>query len=953
MNRSKGKKQRVKGVLLSLLMMICLQYPAWSQGRLVSGIVRSAGGEMLSGVSVKIKGTSRGTTTDQQGAFRLSLNAGEQTLVFSYLGYREEEVAATTDALAVTLESTNAQMQEVVVTALGIKKEQKSLGYSVQQVSGKAVSEVKETNVINSLSGRVAGLQLYQGAGGPGGSSKIVLRGFNSLGGNNEPLIVVDGMPLKNEQTSAGTSLWGGMDRGSDISNINPDDIESISVLKGPSAAALYGSRGGNGVILITTKKGAAGKVSVNVNSSFTSEKPLIFYDFQNQYGQGNAGLFNQNKLDSWGPKITGQTVTDWKGAGRVLSADPNGVRDFFQHGHTWYNTVDFSGGTDLVTYRFAYTKTDSKSILPGYTYKRDNATMRVNAFLFNKKLSIDGKIGYVKQMGHNRPYAGGYSDNIFYNFIQMPRTIHLDELNPATQENGMPVSFYPTAQNPYWVINRMSNNDNTERFMPLVDLEYKFTDWLKLKGRYTMDYAVGNSDVRTPMNTIGSQAINKGSYSFGNSVSKETNADFLLTAQKKWSDFSVSASVGGNRMKQTYNGDYGQTTGLVVDELWNISNSPSQPYYTRTLTERAMNSLYGFANLSYGDLIFFDYTYRRDWSSTLPSQNRMFDYPSYSGSIVLNDALKKVHVDLPSFISYLKVRGSIAQAGNDTRAYLTAPTYQMVVIPGTSAIGTELPNELPNYALKPEIIKAKEAGFDLYLLNNRVKMDMTWYKKNAFNQVISLGVSTTTGYNTRLINAGNVQNKGVEFSLTGTPVKSRSGLTWDITVNYAKNRNKMVELHPEVKQAIFTYFGTMMSLVLEGKDYGDFYGTDYIRNDKGQVIVDADGLPKLMSGGANAYLGNFQPKWNGGVYNRLSFKNLNLGFLIDIRAGGNIYSGTLATMYYSGTAAGTLAGREGMVVDGVHEDGSPNKTTVTAEAYWKRVAGLNGQGINSAFVYD
>jgi hypothetical protein len=467
------------------------------------------------------------------------------------------------------------------------------------------------------------------------------------------------------------------------------------------------------------------------------------------------------------------------------------------------------------------------------------------------------------------------------------------------------------------------------------------------------MDYSAGNDDVRTPMNTLTSQSINKGSYSFSNSVSKETNADFLLTAQKRWRDFSFTLSGGGNRMKVSYNGDYGQTTGLVVDELWNISNSPSQPYYVRSLTQKAINSMYGFANLSYGDFIYFDYTYRKDWSSTLPVENRSFDYPSYSTSLVLTDALKKVNVNLPSFLSFLKVRGSIAKAGNDTRAYLTAPTYQMVVIPSTGAVGTELPSELPNHKLKPEIIKAKEAGFDLYLFDSRFKMDMTWYQKNAFNQVISLGVSTTTGYNTRLINAGNVQNKGVEFSLSGTPVKRKDGLTWEVIVNYAKNRNKMVELHPEVKQSIFTYFGTMMSLVLEGKDYGDFYGTDFIRNDKGQMIVDADGLPKLMTGGANAYLGNFQPKWNGGVYNRLSYKGLNLGFLIDIRKGGNIYSGTLATMYNYGTAAGTIAGRDGMVVDGVYEDGTPNKTSVTGEAYWKRVAGLNGQGINSAFVYD
>ncbi|MET6998060.1 SusC/RagA family TonB-linked outer membrane protein [Chitinophaga defluvii] len=922
----------------------------------VTGKVTDEKGEPLPGAVVRSKATGKGAITDGTGNYSITLPSAQDTLLFSYVSFQsKEEAVGGRNTINIQLTQLSQKVGEVVVTALGIKREQKALGYSMQQIDGSEVSTAKETNVINSLSGKIAGLQLYQGSGGPGGSAKIIIRGFNSLKvDGNEPLIVIDGMPLQNDQTSMGTSLWGGMDRGSDVSNINPDDIETISVLKGPAAAALYGTRGGNGVILITTKKGKAGKVRVNLNSSFTAETPLVFYDFQNEYAQGTSGQFNTNTIESWGPKITGQEVTDWTGKKRPLKADPNGVKNFFKTGTTFTNTVEVDGGTDIVTYRLGYTNLRNESIMPGYDLSRDNITGRINAFLFNKKLSIDAKLNYIKQDVKNRPFAGGYSDNIYYNFIKMPRSVTVSELNPPEEANGMPRSYYPTEQNPYWVLYNMQNNDDNDRYLSLISLQYQFTDWLKLQARHTMNFNASFNEVKTPMNTIGSQAINKGSYSFGSGTGKETNVDFLLTANRTFGPLQASVSLGGNQMRATYRGDGGQTTGLLVDKLWNITNSPTPGYYNRSITKRGMNSLYGFVNLSYKDFLFFDYTYRNDWSSTLDKKNRSFGYPSYVGSVIIDQVLRNFNVEVPRFISMVKVRGAIAEAGNDRGPYGTAPTYDIRPIPGTDAIGTELPNSRPNYELMPEIIRSSEIGLDLKLLGNRLGMDMTWYKKNAFNQIIDLGVSSTTGYNTRLINAGNVQNKGFEFTLTGSPVRQEKGFNWDITVNYSRNTNRMVELHPEVKQSIFTYFGTIMSLVLEGKDYGDFYGTDFTRNAEGKVVVDETGLPKPMASGANTLLGNFQPKWASGVYNTFSYKNLSMGFLLDIRQGGQIYSGTLASMYYYGTAAGTVNGRdEKFVVDGVFEDGKTNNVPVTAEEYWKRVAGLNGGGINSAFVYN
>lgn len=910
----------------------------------------------IDGAAIRVNNIT--SVTGKDGFFSLKMSGKKSNIItVSYVGYNllSIPVSETDSTLLLLLEKKSQNLQDVVVTALGIKREGKALGYSIQQINGEQVNTAVEPNVMNSLSGKVAGLQMYQGSGGPAGSSQIIIRGFNSItGGNNEPLIVIDGMPLSNSQTSSSTTAWGGQDQGVDLSMINPEDIESMSVLKGPAAAALYGTRGGNGVILITTKKGKAGQSMINVTSNASFEKPLVTYDFQNGYGQGSSGQFSNATLMSWGPKITGQTVTDWTGKETSLKADVNGYKNFLQTGTTFNNSVDFSGGANNISYRLAYNRFDNTSMQPNYGLKRDNITGRINFKTLNDKLSIDGKLTYVNQYVKNRPYSAGSTDNIYYGFITQPRSVLLSTLNPSYDSTGYPVTYYPNTMNPYWSVDKMKNNDQNTKYLSVLSLEYQINSWLKVMGRHSLNYTKVFTEVKTPMHTPTSLLTNQGSYSFSGYDLKEENMDFLVTAKKSLGDFNITLNGGGNQMKYSNIANGASTTGLLVDGLWNISNSPDQATFTQNTYKKKINSLYAFANISYLDFLFLDVTFRNDWSSTLAKDNRSFNYPSFSGSIDVIKGLDKLKVQLPSYISSLNLRGAWAKAGNDRDPYGTASTYTLATVPGSTAIGTQLPVTKPNYELKPEINKTMEFGANVGVLNDRLSVDFTWYKKNSYNQIISLNTSATTGYSTSLINAGNVQNKGIEMIIKAIPIRTND-FQWTATFNFNKNTNKMVSLSPDQKSAILFSYGDgyVYSYVEEGGKYGDIYGIDFQRNSNGKIIVDATGLP-VENSGVYTKLGNFQPKWIGGLQNSFKYKNWAMSFLIDMKIGGQFYSGSLATMYAYGSAAGTVPYREGgLVVDGVTEDGSANTVAVDAESYWKRVAGTTGSGISKAFVYD
>ena len=950
-------------VILGLVLLTCLS--ALAQNRSLAGKVTDSENKGVISATVAVKGMSINTITDNLGNFTLSVPAGSITLEVTSIGFvsTSVNVGANDNNITISLALDTQNLGEVVVTALGVKREKKALGYSIQEVGGKNLTEARENNLVNSLSGRVAGLQLYKTGNGPTGSTRIVIRGNNSLGGNNQPLIVVDGVPMDNYQTANNTGEYGSFDGGNGISDINPDDIETVSVLKGPAAAALYGTRGGNGVILVTTKKGAARKgLGVKFNTNYTTDNPLLYIDNQNEYGQGANGVFDVKSQSSWGPKITGQTITDWRGQSVPMSADKDDLKNFLKTGQTWTNSIDLSGGSEKTTFRLGYTNLDNKGLLPNTTLKRNLVTLRVNSNLTDR-LSFDGKISYTKQNTKNRPQTSGSPSNVFAQYMTLPRTVHMADMNPWKDIYGHQILWQPeaysTLRNPYWVLNEDFNLDESDRFLTLLSLDYKFTNWLKLKLRHGMDmrqafaesataFGIYNNDPTAPTYNFNS------GYGAGRSRAVESNVDFLLAANKKISDFNFGLSVGGNQQRYKFNNAGGNTGNLDLPGVYNLSAGINpRPYSYKS--ESRLNSLYAFLNASYQDYFFVDVTFRNDWSSTLAPANRSFNYPSFSGSFIVSDFLKKaLNTSLPSFISYFKIRGGYAQAGNTIGPYSLDPSY--TISRGVfNAIITSPPSTLVNPNILPEIIKSQEYGVDLRLLKNRIGIDFTYYKKNATNQILSLPVPPATGYSNKIINAGNVENKGYEFVINGNILTNKSGLTWDVLFNYSHNKNKVISLHPETKNYLLQ--GDVSSRAIriaanEGQPFGNLYGRDFARNSSGQILVENDGTPR-KSEDKNTLLGNYQPKYNMGISNTLSYKGIVMGFLIDIRKGGQFYSQTLAYMHGAGTAAGTLPNREGgLIVDGVNAtSGSKNTKAISSQAYWTKVSGA--EPVASLFIYD
>jgi TonB-linked SusC/RagA family outer membrane protein len=950
---------------LAMLGLVLLGYLSTvAQTRVLNGIVTSLEKKPIVAATVTVKGKPISTSTDAEGKFALTVPEGKITLEVTIVGFASTsiDVDGSSTNITVSMAIKNQDLGEVVVTALGIKREKKALGYSVQEVGGKNFTEARENNLVNSLSGRVAGLQLYKTGNGPTGSTRIVIRGNNSLGGNNQPLIVVDGVPMDNYQTANGQGEYGSFDGGNGISDINPDDVETMTVLKGPAAAALYGTRGGNGVILVTTKKGVARKgLGVKVNTNYVADNPLLYIDNQSEYGQGSNGVYDVKSQASWGPKITGQEITDWRGEKVAMSADKNDLKNFLNTGQTWTNSVDLSGGSDKTTFRLGYTNMSNKGLLPNTSLKRNMVTLRVNSEL-SSNFSVDAKISYTKQNTKNRPQTSGSPSNVFAQYMALPRSVHLADMNPWKDVFGHQILWapeaYSTLKNPYWILNEDFNLDESDRFLTAVSLNYKFTNWLKLQVRHGMDmrqafnesataFGIYNNDPTAPTYTFSS------GYGAGRSKAVETNTDFLLTADKKFNDFNIGLSVGGNQQRSNYNVAGGNTGNLDLPGVYNLSGGANpKPYSYKS--ESRLNSLYTFLNASYKEFFFVDVTYRNDWSSTLSPANRSFNYPSFSGSFIVNDFLQKTfNTSLPEFISFFKIRGGYAKAGNTIGPFQLYPSYG--ISRGVfDAIMTSPPTTLVNPDILPEIIKSQEYGVDIRFLNNKIGIDFTYYKKNAFNQILYLPIPPASGYSSKIINAGNVQNSGVEFVINGKILESGSGLNWNVLVNYNRNTNKVLELHPETKSYLLQ--GDVSSRAIritanEGEPFGNLYGRDFARNDKGEIIIEADGTPR-KSENKNTLLGNYQPLYTMGISNSFSYKGFVFGFLVDIRKGGKFYSQTLAFMHAAGTAAGTIPYRDGgMIVQGVKEDNSKNTTAITSQQYWQKVAGA--EPVASLFMYD
>lgn len=932
----------------------------------VTGTVEDEFGP-VAGASVVIKGTTTGTMTDMDGHFTLEGVKKGDIIQISFIGFATQDIPYTGQAtLNVKLVEDAQKLDEVVVTALGMKRDKKALGYAMQELKGDELLSSREPNLANSLSGKVSGLQIVRSSNGVGGSSKIVLRGNNSLTGSNQPLIVVDGTPMDNF-TGGVDDVWGnsGADMGNGLSDINPEDIESMTVLKGASAAALYGSRAGNGVILITTKSGKKNEgLGITVNAGITTESIFLKPDLQNSFGQGSVGAYDNQSRLSWGPKAEGQMVSDWLGRQVPLKTYDN-IDAFFNTGTSFNEGVSFQQNIKGTSVFSSINRSDDAGITPESKLNKTNITLRATTFLDEaEKWKIDAKVNYINMNAHNRPIQGVNPSNAFNTIYNLPRSLNVAEFKQDVDEQGNMIWWDASKnpqENPYWVTKYRQNNDTRNRLLGNIALKYAPTNWFDIELRGGTDYytTTKNEKVYAGGNTTPSGLYNEGSETF-----YENNYSFLATARKDnlIDRLGGFVSFGGNLMMQKRTKMNASAGELLVPNLFSLNNGINKPTVTSELTRRKMNSLYGSLQLNWDGYLFLDVTARNDWSSTMSKANRSYFYPSVSLSGVISDMVPKLGGQMPEWFTFAKVRASYAEVGNDLDPYQLYNNFTV----GKDENGntTAAPgNVLFDSTVRSELIKSWEAGFDVRFFNNRLGLDAAWYKTNATRQLLNLPMDPFSGYSSRKVNAGNIQNEGIEISLNGAILDNPKGLSWNSTVQFSLNRNKIIDLYPGVTLYDIKTLDAIQIVAVQGSYYGDIYGQTFQRvedkNDPnyGKIIVGEDGLPLITTG--KSKVGNQSPDWMLGWTNSFSYKGFNLSFLVDFRIGGDLYSATASNLYVRGNAAGTVVNgnRQDFVVPNsvvqTSNGYAENKVPVTHQNYWERIGSTGNYGLPEMFTYD
>jgi TonB-linked SusC/RagA family outer membrane protein len=938
---------------LKLLILVALAQIAIAQSKTVKGKVTESGGDPLPGVSVKVKNSNSGSITNDKGEFSVNTSQGA-TLVFSYIGFKSQEVEIGSQSeVNVSMVEDEGSLSEVVVTALGISREKKTLVYATQSVKPTELVEARDpNNVINSLSGKIANATITQGSGGPGSGARIILRGNRSIQGSNNALIVVDGVPLNNGTNGSPGSDFGGVQGSDGASNINPDDIESMTILRGASAAALYGSQAGNGVIVITTKKGKTGKMSVLVNSGFTSETAAYLPTFQNTYGatltpdgkQMASGL-------SWGPKMTGQAVLNLEGKPTNYTPQPNNISDFFRKGSSLNNSIGITGGTEKMQTYFSYSNTNQKGIIDRNDLNRHTVNLRVSNQL-TSKFSTDAKITYVTQEIVNRPQTGENNGPVL-NLYNLPRSYSTAEAQNYEKLNNIgiatPTPFPSTLssiyENPYWTVNKTGVNESRDRVIGFMTAKYKLLNWLNLSGKINLDKTVDRGDNYIALGTLFSPP--GGGY--GKSFITKTDKwiDLMLDGNNKISDnLKAEYRVGGIFQDTQFDRTDAIAGGLNVTNRYSL-NFGKSPSSTSDFRQVQTQSVFAQTNLSFKEAVFLDMSIRNDWTTTLPAPHS-FLYPSIGVSAILSDLIK-----ITDKITFLKASINYAQVGNGGNfgEYgLTNSVYSYGQGAGNGFL--QISSTLPIPGLKPEIVKNLEFGIESRFLANRLGFTATYYKSNAFNQLLKVKLPIATGFNEQFINSGNIQNQGFEFVLNGTPLQ-KGDFKWDMTFNIATNKNKVVELSDDVK-IFYTGGGFGRSatpVVVEGSSYGDLLAFKWATNSAGQRLVDKDGLPVISTKEEN--IGNFNPKATLGLTNTFDYKAFSLRFLVDGRIGGIVVSGTEMNLAFNGIPKVTEQFREGgWNLGGVNDKGEVVTKPIKAQDFWQRASG-GRYGNGEFFAYD
>lgn len=961
--------------------LMLIYNPAFSQGLIVRGQVLDQQGMPLPGVSISVKGTTIGTISDANGDFSLNTTQGV-SLLFSFVGYQSVEEKATASAMKIVLKESAVEVDEVVVTALGIKKEKKALAYSVTEIKGNEMTRVKTSNLAVGLAGKVAGVNVVKPASGVMGSSRIVIRGNGSLNGNNQPLYVIDGVPMDNSGNGQ-AGMWGGNDGGDGISSINSEDIETISVLKGGTAAALYGSRAANGAIVITTKKGIAGKVKVEYGLSYTNDQPILKNnDFQWEYGCGANGL-TPNQLAhamggqygmtpeqadivlapqlasnmgmlSYGGKLDGSEVTQYDGVKRpYIAAGKNNFRNFYENGWALTNNIAISGGSEQAQYRIAVGDQRYHDLFPNSKLERDNITLNLNAKP-NDRFSLRANVMYVRERAKNRPNLGDIIMNGNATLWLLPPNVDVRSLEARVDENGG--ELLPAGQswisNPYFVAYNRIQQDSKDRIIGSLELQYNFTPHWYLRGR-----AGGDMINRRTKDVIpyGTGYKPKGAISNGSFYNGELNVDAIAGYNRNFKDgrFTLDVFAGWNTMVSWYNSISANGQDFVqpgFNAIGNTGTTSGGHYFS----DNYINSVFGQIVLSYQSMLYLTMTGRNDWFSSLAYKNKNTDnhifYPSVGLGFIVSQA-----VEMPEWFPFLKLRGSWAESGGSVGPYQLGLTYGYNQSYKDYPIGTINPATIPNLNLKPLTSISYEGGLEARFFNNRLGIDATYYVRNTKNDIVSAGISYASGYQDVKINAGKVKNHGVELLLTATPVQNRH-FVWNSSLNFSYNKSEVVHITEDIDEFIIETArtghdgdncGPAYIYHEVGQPYGIIKGRAYKRNDKGEIMF-KNGLP--MAGDIKK-LGESVAPYTLGFNNSIEYRNFTLNFLIDAKFGNDLFSMTNAHMISFGRHKATLPGREGGVVGkGVKEDGvTPNDVSVSAMQYYMALAGITEECIYDA----
>ena len=967
-------KERLTMLMVSLFLFMGT---ALAQTKVTGTVLSQEDGQPIIGAAVKVDGTSTGMLTDVNGRFSLTLPEGKNQLTVSYLGYESKTVTAK-NGMRVFLKSDATSLDEVVVTAMGIKRSAKALGYSATAVDGEQIAAARTSDVMSSLQGKVAGVQIAAAAGDPGASNSVIIRGISSLDGTNQPLYVVDGVPMNNSAITSNDGLNSGYDFGNGANAVNPDDVESMTILKGAAATALYGSRAANGVILITTKSGKKQQrgIGVEYNGGLQWEQVMRLPQMQNEFGMGWNGDKTDDENGSWGPRFDGSTLkygTVYNNSQQIKSYLPmkNNMKDFFDTGFRYSNSVSFNGATEKSDYFVSFSQIHDDGIIPTNSDSYRKYTFSARGMHKEGNLTFSSSMNYAYQK-NNFVQTGQGFENMYNAIMQTPRDISIAELKDMSNPFNTPGYYYTpySVMNPYYILNNHLNENEGERFYGKFQMDYDFLKWFKLTYRIGLDTSTNHHHVGIPNyaalfpdtpNWDSELSSQTGKTSKRTTRRREINQDVMLTFDMPINDFNINAVAGFNGNERQLSYLYSEVTNLTIPTYYNVTNSAEIPTTTQYEWKRRLYGVYAQAEFSWKSQAYLTLTARNDWSSTLPKENRSFFYPGVTLSYIFSELLK----EKTPWLSFGKLRLAWGKTGNDADVYMTDPYYTQASFNSSGWADSAFPfsktgtnaytrgNILGSMTLSPEMTTETEFGIQLAFLKNRISLDATYYNRNSDKQITRLSVDPATGYTAQNVNLGKIRNRGIELLVTVVPVRTKD-FEWSLTWNYTKNNNKVLKLPEEMngRASIYGFSGGTGLYAIEGEEMGVFEAYVAKTNADGQIIVDKNGLPQNTD--EMVKIGSINYDYMMGIGNSLRYKDFTLSFDFDIRQGGLMFSRTHDITYFTGNAIQTAYNDRNPFVmpnsvidngDGTYSENNIPLYGTTLYNYWDNGANAMGSG--------